>query len=283
LLVLILSILISSFLFAIFKLFSKYNVDILSAIIINYLVAFLVGCSVEGNLIITEAIKHTWFYSAVGLGFLFIYLFTLMANTTNSHGVTITVLANKMSLIIPVLLAFLFINEDISLLQLVGISISLIGIVLTLMKPNQTLHLTHLKNPIILFVGSGILDFSLKLNQKYLLRTSSFYSFVSVVFLSAFIVGIIYALSTKKFQFNKKNVIAGVGLGIPNFFSIFFILSALNIEGMNSTVIFPINNSGILLVSTLLGFLFFKEKMNIKNWLGIVCCLGGIFLIAFNS
>ena len=90
------------------------------------------------------------------------------------------------------------------------------------MKPNQKLNLAHLKYPIILFVGSGILDFGLKLNQLYLLGSSSFYSFVSIVFLSAFSIGICYALITKKFKFNKKNLIAGIALGIPNFFSIIF-------------------------------------------------------------
>ena len=281
--VLLLSILTSSLLFAIFKLFNKYKVDNLSAIIINYLVAFLVGCFVEQSLIVPQSIEFPWFYSALAMGFLFISLFTLMANTTISHGVTITVLANKMSLVIPVVLAFLFIGEQINWIQFVGISTALVGIVLTIMKPNQKLNLAHLKYPIILFVGSGILDFGLKLNQLYLLGSSSFYSFVSIVFLSAFSIGICYALITKKFKFNKKNLIAGIALGIPNFFSIIFIIKALNIESMDSTVIFPINNSGILLVSSFLGYLFFKEKMNIKNWVGIFCCLGGIFLIAFNS
>lgn len=281
--ILLLSILTSSLLFVIFKLFDKFNINVLTAIIVNYLVAFLVGCFVEGNFIVSDAINHTWFYSAVGLGFLFIYLFTLMANTTNTHGVTITVLANKMSLVIPVVLAFLFLNERISILQLIGIIISLIGIVLTLLKPNQSLHLSHLKYPIILFIGSGLLDFGLKLNQTYLLGDSSFYAFVSIVFLSAFSVGSVFAIVKNRFQINKKNIIAGIGLGIPNFFSIFFILSALNIKGMSSTVIFPINNSGILLVSSFLGFLLFKEKMNVKNWLGVLCCLGGIFLIAFST
>jgi hypothetical protein len=40
---LILSILFNSVLFVIIKLFAKYNIDALQALVINYLVAFLVG------------------------------------------------------------------------------------------------------------------------------------------------------------------------------------------------------------------------------------------------
>tara|TARA_B100000508_G_scaffold122703_1_gene104968 strand:+ start:3145 stop:3996 length:852 start_codon:yes stop_codon:yes gene_type:complete len=278
--VLILSILTSSLLFVIFKLFDKYKIDNLSAIIINYLVAFLVGCTVERSLIVDQAIGQNWFYSALFMGALFISLFTLMANITIKEGVSISVLANKMSLIIPVLLAFFFLNEQITALQFGGVLAVLVGIVLTVLKPGQKFNLKQLKWPLVLFLGSGILDFGLKINQQFLLGNTSFYSFISIVFLSAFIIGGCFALFRNRLQLNQKNLIAGIILGVPNFYSIYFVLSALNISNLDSTIVFPINNSGILVVSTVLGFTLFKENLSLKNWIGIICCVGGIFLVA---
>jgi drug/metabolite transporter (DMT)-like permease len=165
--ILLLSIAISSLLFVIFKLFERFRVHNFTAIVINYLVAYGVGVLIEGNWILPEAMTLSWFFPAVGLGVLFISLFTLMAKITQSQGIGISVLANKMSLILPVVLAFFFLNERITLVQLSGIILALAGIYLTATRKDTTLSFYSLKWPLVLFLGSGFLDFGLKLNQQF--------------------------------------------------------------------------------------------------------------------
>lgn len=279
-LTLFLSIFISSFLFIIFKLFEKYEVDNKSAIVLNYLVAFSIGALLEGNPLFLKYYNQSWFWAALALGVLFFLLFNLIAHITQVYGVSISVLANKMSLVIPVILAVLFLGEGFSVLKGFGIFIALIGIALTIYKSDKPIAKKAFALPFILFLGSGILDFSLKLNQTYLLADTSYFAFVASIFLGAFLFGLIFSLMSKKINLNKTNFIAGLGLGIPNFFSIYFLMQALNLPNIESTILFPINNSGILVVSTLFGILFFKEKLTFINGLGIVFCLIGIFSIA---
>jgi uncharacterized membrane protein len=135
---------------------------------------------------------------------------------------------------------------------------------------------------LVLFLGSGFLDFGLKLNQQFFLNSEDYFAFVSTVFFSAFTIGLVFGIVTKRFVVLPRNVLAGIGLGLPNYFSIYFIMMALNLEGLESTIVFPINNSGILVLSTLLGFLIFKEKLSLKNGLGITLCVAGILLISLS-
>ena len=77
-----------------------------------------------------------------------------------------------------------------------------------------------------------------------------------------------------------KNILGGIALGIPNFFSIYFLVMALRSEGFESSSIFTINNVAIVLVSTVLGIALFREKLILKNWIGIALAIISILLVA---
>ena len=52
----------------------------------------------------------------------------------------------------------------------------------------------------------------------------------------------------------------GILLGIPNFYSIYFLMMALNNE-MSGSVFFPTLNCSVIALSSLLGIYLFKEKL----------------------
>ena len=49
---------------------------------------------------------------------------------------------------------------------------------------------------------------------------------------------------------------------------------------MDSSVIFGVNNIGIVALSVLIGLWFFKEKLLFLNWLGILLSAVALFLFA---
>ena len=77
-----------------------------------------------------------------------------------------------------------------------------------------------------------------------------------------------------------KNLIAGIILGVPNYYSILFLIKALQIKGFESSTLFTINNVGIVVVSTIVGLILFKEKFSLKNKIGILLAITGIVLVA---
>lgn len=57
-------------------------------------------------------------------------------------------------------------------------------------------------------------------------------------------------------------------------------MKALRSGLLDSSGIFTINNVLIVILSTVLGILLFKEKLGRKNWLGIDLALFSLFFFA---
>ena len=77
-----------------------------------------------------------------------------------------------------------------------------------------------------------------------------------------------------------RDVIAGILLGIPNFFSIFLLLKMLN-QGWNGSLMYPLVNVSVLLLSTMVAVIAFREKLNRLNWIGIGLASAAILIIAY--
>lgn len=93
---LVLSILASVVIFTVFKLFSRYNVNIMQAIVVNYVVACTCGLIAYKNPIhFSEITTLPWFYYTAALGALFITVFNLMAITTQRSGLSVVSVATK--------------------------------------------------------------------------------------------------------------------------------------------------------------------------------------------
>jgi multidrug transporter EmrE-like cation transporter len=54
---------------------------------------------------------------------------------------------------------------------------------------------------------------------------------------------------------------------------------AINESGFESSVIYPIVNMGVVLISSLCGILFFKEKLSKINYAGIALSILAIAMI----
>ena len=106
---LVISIAISSTLFVIFKLFEIFKIDTLQAIVVNYLVAAILGFYLsELPVNIAEITHQSWFIGALILGVLFITVFHLMAVTSQRNGLSVASVASKMSLIIGVIFGIVY-------------------------------------------------------------------------------------------------------------------------------------------------------------------------------
>ena len=262
-------------LFLLFKEFSKRNINTHQAITFNYLTAALIALLTEDiNFNIAKLINEDWFYLAIALGIFFIIMFNIMAVCTQKLGISISSIASKMSLIIPVIGAIIFQNTNLSIYKTAGIIMALIAVYLTLQKSKST------ANPVlalVLFFGAGTLDMWLDfIRNKYLSSSNDFNVFIITIFLSAFIIGIL-KLIYKRDKLMLKNLFAGVILGIPNYFSIYFVLLAL--ENLGGIYVFPILNIGVVLLSAIISWMFYQEKMSKTNWTGVLLACLAIMII----
>ncbi len=282
---LVLSVCCSSLIFVIFKLFAVYKVETLYAIVTNYVVACIVALffyTEEINL--AKIVQESWFLGTISLGVLFIIVFNLIAKTSQSAGVSVASVATKMSLVIPVVFGVFVYKEELGTLKVIGILLALAAVYFTSIKEKGVaIRKSSLLLPILVFLGSGIIDTAIKYVQEVHINENEFSLFSATVFGSAATVGIVFIImksSKTPIKLNHKNILGGIALGIPNYFSIYYLLRALQHPSLNSASVFTINNVAIVMLCTLLGILLFKEQISLKNWGGIALAVISIILVA---
>ena len=132
---LVLSIIASTFIFVLFRLFARYSINTLQAIVVNYFVACTCGIIGYQNSIEISAIpKYDWFYYTVALGALFIIVFNLMATTTQRSGLSVVSVATKMALVIPIGFGLWYYQEPLGPFKAIGIILALAAVYLVSVK-----------------------------------------------------------------------------------------------------------------------------------------------------
>lgn len=284
-----LSILSSVIIFVTFKLFGRFRIHIIHAIVVNYIVACSCGLFFyEEPVSITQLGSFGWFYYTLALGALFILVFNLMAVTTQRSGLSVVSVATKMSVVIPIIFGLLYYKESFGLLKAIGIFLALMAVYLASIKSKDGLAIRtkDLIFPFLVFVGSGIIDTSIKYLENSYVAENDVPLFSAIIFGSAAGLGLLflsYEALRGKFVFQIKNVIGGIALGIPNYFSIYFLVKALRSDMLDSSGIFTVNNVAIVMISTLIGIILFKEKLLPKNWLGIILAVISIILVTLSG
>jgi len=270
-----------------FKLYHKYGVDNLQALIVNYFVAGF--CSLyfsEQAFDITYVLNAPWVYHAAIIGFLFIVTFNLYATGTQKVGIAITTIANKLSLFIPVGFALmLYPNEDLTIIKIIGFILAVIGIYLSsTQKKKLSFDKRYIWLIILVFIGQGIADTIFNNAQKTVVNDADKGLFFMVLLFVAGISGIVILLGKsvkEKPTFQLKNLVGGISLGIPNFASLIFFFNALESSGFEASQVFPVVSMGVVVVSALVGLILFKEKLSVRNWLGLGFAVVSIFMITF--
>lgn len=287
------SIVLISYLTLAFKMLERLGLNLFQSIVFNYLTCTITGAIVSGGWVLNkENITSGWFPWACLMGTMFIVLFNIIGITTQRISVAVASVANRLSLIIPVIFSIYLYNESLAALQWLGIALALIAVILTCL-PNRQTEAKNRNNhallyvlPAILFVGSGLLDTLIKYIEQAYLNDANKNAYLSSSFAVAATIGLIVLivnLFTGKQKFDWRNVLAGIIIGIPNYFSIWFMVKFLQVSPWQSSAGIPINNMGIVLFSTLAAWVLFKERISRVNWFGIGLSAVAIGLIAFGD
>lgn len=273
-------------LLVIIKSFEKFKVPTLQGIVVNYFVAGSIALFfVNEPFTLNEVVHSSYFPISLLMGTLFLGVFYLISLTAQKINIAVATVANKMSVVMPVIIAFMYYGDKVTALKIIAIIVALVSVYLTTKSNNKaaTKDKSFLLLPVLVFIGSGIIDTLVNYANKRLLTTPKDNAlFPAFGFFVAGTIGIVwlcYLLFVKKEKFVPRSIIAGILLAIPNFFSIYFILKALSSNVLESSQLYPVANVFILVLSALAGVVLFKDKLSKINAIGILLSVVAIALI----
>ena len=281
---LIIAVLCSVAVSVLLKVARKRHIEIQQAIAFNYIVAlslswFLLKPDFKG-LEFTDFIaqsENTPIFLALGI--LLPSVFIIMSKAVEFAGIVRSDAAQRLSLFLPILAAFLIFHETLSQSKVVGIALAFVGLFCLLSKPNQqsAVAFRGVLALVGVWFGYGIIDILFKQVAK---SGGAFPTTLFIAFSLAACIMFIYLLF-KRTQWNVASVVGGIILGVLNFFNILFYIKAHQSFGSNPTLVFAGMNIGVICLGTITGALIFKEKISKVNWLGIVFSLCAIFCLYY--
>jgi drug/metabolite transporter (DMT)-like permease len=283
---LLVSIVLSSLLFAGFKWFDLNGIKLLPAIMGNY-----IGCIVTGlivNQFFTRA-SHSGNsaheFSAIGfsmaLGILFFFTFYAMAYVSAHISVGVASASSKMSLVIPVSIGMLMTTKSLDFSRILSLALALLAVILMTKPKGKQLQGQNLLLPFLVFLGSGAIDTAFGLLQTFELTDNLFdLKHIIYIFSGAFLTALLFiGLTHQSMLSDFRSMGFGFLLGIPNYFSILVIFIAMSNKALPFHEFFLLNNVGVMIFSFLLGLFLFNEKITPIKGIGLFVAVLSIYLI----
>jgi drug/metabolite transporter (DMT)-like permease len=251
----------------------------------NYLFASFCGWSMYLFLYTDTEIKNDLLKNAFLSGGLFLLIFYLISLCTQKFGMSMASMFNKSGYMLPLLFSYLVFFEKPNAYQWGGSMLGILSLFLALRNNKFESGKANYILPVLVIVGSGSIDTLMMWNERMHFKAEADpLIFSTLIFTAAFLFGSIFFMfkyNPKQF-FGKHNALFGSLLGIPNFFSIFFLLQAIKYSSVQKSVLFGINNIGIVLISIIIGFFVFREKKTRYQWLGIAGLVFSLLLMNLN-
>ncbi len=302
---LLFAILFGSLFSVVLKICQRAQIDTQQVILFNYSSAFLLTllpillrmAGPDGVPPQDFSLRPASIGACVLQGVLFLTGFSIMDRCTMRCGVALTTASARASLILPVLLSWILLAQPAPSWLAVGLILAAMTlIVLPSGKDSSSPESSAVPQSrgkaalalIAVFIAFGLSDFTLKLAQHTVepvsagdsvLMNRQLDALTCVIFLMASIAGLVVCLVSGSFRKHKvgwRSLLAGLALGVINIVCTSCSLKALSV--LATGTFYPLYNIGIVVVATLIGVLFFKEKLRPLQIAGLAMAVAAIAL-----
>ena len=279
---LILSILCSVIVGVIFKITRKYNANPIQIVAFNYVFAILL-CYFTFSPDISQVDGNAPWNIYISIGILLPVVFLFLIASIKYMGIVKTDAAQRLSLFIPILAAWFIFKEEFSSYKVMGLLIGFTALLLILKKQSLKTENKWIY-PTVVLLGFGVIDILFK--QIALYSTLPYSTSLFVVFdisLAISLLVVVYQTVLKKVKLEAKNILFGGLVGLFNFGNILFYLKAHKAFSDNPSTVFAGMNMGVIILGSLVGLLFFKEKLSKINFIGLFLALIAIVFIVISQ
>ncbi len=247
-----------------------------STLAVNYVVCLLMaaGYAGFGNLFPASPRVPAAIGMGAATGVLYLAGFVLMQWSTRQNGVVLSSVFMKLGLLVSMVCSIVVFGETPTWVQAVGFLLAVGAIVLINLRTSGERASSKCMLILLLLAGGGG-DVMAKVFETWgspaLADQFLFYIFLTALILCA---GLVIA---KREHPGAKEWLFGTLIGVPNFFSAKFLLMALG--ELPAVIVYPTFSVATILVVTLAGVLFFKERLVRRQWIALAIILTALVLL----
>ncbi|KAF1712018.1 hypothetical protein CSC70_00315 [Pseudoxanthomonas kalamensis DSM 18571] len=281
---LLLSVLCSVAVSVLLKLLQRRGIDAAQAIGWNYLAAALLCWQLLDPPLQTLAAPDAPHLALAALALLLPGIFLALAASVRAAGIVRTDVAQRLSLLLSLLAAFLWFGETAGAMRVAGLLLGLLAVVLLVLRPNRATapagDAGQWSWPLTVLVGFACIDVLLKTVAA---AGTPLAASLQVAFTAAFVLMTAFNLLRAwhgRLAMAASAFWAGLLLGLLNFGNLLFYLHAHRALPEHPAVVFSTMNIGVVLLGTVVGVLGFGERLARINWLAIPLAVLAIALIA---
>jgi drug/metabolite transporter (DMT)-like permease len=229
------------------------------------------------------------------LGVLLPAVFLVMAAAVRQTGIVLSDTAQRLSLILPILAAFLVFHEALSGRKALGIALALCALGCLIARPRgdatatagtsgsrQALATQHAASGsarhawitlLGVWAGYGAIDILFKQMARL---GAGFTSSLLLSFVLAALLIFLWLATRRRTVWNARSLASGLLLGALNFGNIYFYIRAHQTFPDNPTLVFAAMNIGVISIGTLVGASAFRERITWIQAAGIALALAAI-------
>ena len=227
----------------------------------NYAVCLILSRGYMGDIRLFTAEQGIGITVGLGVasGLLYLVNFVLLQRNIRDSGVVLSSASMKLgAVLIPVVAAVLFFHERMKGPQLLGAVLAVAAILLMNIGKGEISHDSKKGGLIILLLVSGLTDTMANIYDKTGAETlKNHYLFYT--FLAAMLLALAMALYRRE-KGRPADVFYGVLIGVPNYYSARFLLSALG--RVPAVIVYPVYSVGTIIAIALVGLIVFREKLS---------------------
>lgn len=286
----ILAILFAGVLGLVFKLWSSWNIRVLPAILHNYLACIAIAWGMEGQLPWdADTLGSSWFPWSIALSLCFVLGFYLFGMAVWHWGMGTMSAVQKMSMVLSTLVIVWSLDQRPAPGQWAGIALGIGAIALIMPFNRNTQGKTAPKSSQAWLIAGGsyllaaLIEIGLVFIERGQAESSGDPRIIATIFGGAFLWGSLVLMTNatqKRSFFTLRHMGAGWLLGIPNFFSIYYLMKAIG-TSPNPGLVLPVINTGTILAAVLLGRVLFREPFTGKTGIGIVLAMAALVLLSY--
>ena len=244
---------------------------------------------------VVNPIKADWFIPVIFLGLIFMAGMVVLSDSTRRVGVAISTVCSRASMVIPIIVSFLLIEGSAKPKWLI-IVLVLVAMSMTIWKgksdgAGHRLSLRDILAPVTVFLSFGLSNSAMKVLQYHITTSNAgrpehdINSEISLATAGVFFFAMLICSYSffkkgpdgKRVPVTFKNILGGASLGVINYGCTYTLM--LSMKTIDSSLLFPIHNIGIVAIGAIVGWLAYGEKLRPHQVLGIVLAAASIALL----